>query len=75
LADTETQRVLHLTRMMEQLPDGFVDAAKVTRSNVPAANTPARIQPGNTLASTSVPRFKRGQPVGATDKQPRQRRT
>jgi hypothetical protein len=72
LSDTETQKILHLTRMMEQLPDAFTDAAKVTRSNVPAANTPARIQHSSTLASTSAPRLKRGRPAGAADKQPRQ---
>lgn len=38
--NTEVQRILHLTRIMEELPDAFADVAKVTRSHIPATNAP-----------------------------------
>lgn len=73
-ADTEIQRILHLSRILTQMPDAFTDAAKVTRSHIPAENTPARIQLDNTPATATAPRAKRGRPPGATDRTPRQRR-
>jgi hypothetical protein len=60
---------------MEQLSDSFTDAAKVTRSHVPAKNTPLRIQLLDTEATYAAPKAKRGRPLGAMDKQPRQRRS
>jgi hypothetical protein len=65
--------MLHLTRVMEQLPDSFADVAKVTRTHVPATNAPSRIDMSTAPASTAAPRKKRGRPLGATDKQPRHR--
>lgn len=72
--DTEVQRILHLTTIIEHLPDSFADAAKITRSHIPAANTPSRIQMEIQPATTTAPRAKRGRPVGSMDKQPRQRK-
>ncbi|CAM6082565.1 unnamed protein product [Calypogeia fissa] len=60
--------------MMDELPDAFNDAAKVTRSHIPAMNTPARLQMIDKVASVQPPRAKRGRPMGAKDSQPRQRR-
>ena len=59
-----------------QLPDAFTDANKVTKSHIPAANIPARIeiptgQITSTTADESKARQKRGRPVGAKDKLPR----
>lgn len=61
--------------MVGSLPDSFVDTAQVTRSHVPAANAPSRIQMDNQPVTELAPRAKRGRPVGSGDKQPRQRRT
>ncbi|CAM6082427.1 unnamed protein product [Calypogeia fissa] len=57
------------------MPDAFTDIAQVTRSHIPAANAPARLQMLTNLATDQPPRAKRGRPVGAKDAHPRQRRT
>ena len=77
--DYEIRRILHLQEIANQLPDSFNDAAKVTKSHVPAMNVPARIdvpakQTSNTAANESVARLKRGRPVGSKDSAPRKRR-
>ena len=41
--DKEVQRITHLQKMVNQLPNAFTDTTKVTKSYIPAANTPARI--------------------------------
>ena len=41
--DKEVKRITHLQKIASQLPDGFTDTAKVTKSYIPAANTLARI--------------------------------
>ncbi|KAK9946455.1 hypothetical protein M0R45_011920 [Rubus argutus] len=42
-SDKEVQRILSLQNVANQLPDAFNDLANVTRSHIPAANVPARI--------------------------------
>ena len=39
----EVQRVIHLQNLESQLQDAFIDTKKVTKSYIPAANTPTRI--------------------------------
>lgn len=73
--DPEIQRLLHLTRIMENLPNAFTDATKVTKSHVLAANTPARIQLTHQLTNYTAPWAKHGRPLGAPNKQPRQRKS
>lgn len=58
-SDTEVQRMLHLNRVMEELPDSFADIAQVTRSHVPAANTPSRIDITGEPSTIVAPRLKR----------------
>ena len=41
--ESEVRRIVNLQMIANQLPDAFTDAAKVTKSHIPAANTPARI--------------------------------
>ncbi|RVX04725.1 Retrovirus-related Pol polyprotein from transposon RE1 [Vitis vinifera] len=56
--------------------DAFIDTKKVTKSHIPAANTPARIDvPVGQLTNESKIRLKRGRPVGSKDVTPRKRRT
>jgi hypothetical protein len=68
-AEAEVQQMLHLTRVMEQLPNSFADVAKIIKTRIPANNAPSRIDMSTALASTATPRKKSGRPVGATDKQ------
>jgi hypothetical protein len=78
-SELEVQRIIHLQNIANQLPDAFTDAKKVTKSHIPAANIPARIEiPTGQITSTttddSKARQKRGRPVGAKDKLPRKRK-
>ena len=42
-SELEVQRVIHFQNLANQLPDAFTNTKKVTKSHVPTANTPARI--------------------------------
>ena len=62
------------------MPDAFNDAMKVTKSHIPAANAPARIDVPvgqNKVAAndSSGARLKRGRPPGSKDSAPRRRKT
>ena len=55
------------------MPDSFVDPKRVTKSYIPAANAPIRIdvQDGhNQVATESRQRLKHGRPIGSKDKNP-----
>jgi hypothetical protein len=58
------------------LPDAFNDAAKLTKSYIPAMNVPARIEIQNKTkaANESDPRQKRGRPIGSKDLAPRKKK-
>ena len=62
------------------MPDAFTDIVKVTKSYISAANTPARINIpiGKTAImaanESSMPRLKRGRPLGSKDLIPRKRK-
>ena len=62
--------------MANQLPNAFTDAKKVTKSHVPAANAPIKIDVpvGQSIANESKARLKRGRPIGSRDKNPRKRK-
>ena len=52
--ELEVQRIIHLHNLANQLPDAFVDAKKVTKSHIPTANAPVRINvPEGLLANES----------------------
>ena len=71
--DKEVQRITHLQKISSQLLDAFTDTAKVTKSYIPAANTPTRInipiEKTNIMAAneSSMTRLKRGRPLGSKD--------
>ena len=74
--ELEVQRIIHLQNLANQLPDAFIDTKKVTKSHIPVANTPARIDvPIGQLTNESKIRLKCGRPVGSKDVTPRKRRT
>ena len=74
--ELEVQRIIHLQNLANQLPDAFTDTKKVTKSHVPAANTPARIDvPKGQLANESQKGLKRGRPFGSKDITSRKRIT
>ena len=68
--------IIHLQNLANQLPDAFVDTKKVTKSHIPAANVPARVDiTKGQKAFESKTRSKRGRPIGSKDITPRKHRT
>ena len=66
----------YLQNIANQLPDAFIDTKKVTKSYIPATNTPARIDVLiGQLTNESKIHLKRGRLVGSKDVTPRKRRT
>ncbi|GJS56941.1 copia protein [Tanacetum coccineum] len=64
-SETEVQKIMHLQEIANQLPDAFTDTKRVTKSHIPAANAPARVeipnkQAGNNIAQESQSVLKRG---------------
>ena len=74
--ELEVQKIIHLHNLANQLPYAFVDAKKVIKSHITAANTATRINvPEGPLANESKIRLKRGRPIGSKDVTPQKRRT
>ncbi|XP_034203609.1 uncharacterized protein LOC117618094 [Prunus dulcis] len=42
-SENEVQKIVHLQQIANQMPKAFTDIGKVTKSHIPEANTPARI--------------------------------
>ena len=75
--EPEVQRLIHLQGIANQLLDAFNDINRVTKSHIPSANAPAKIEvpEGQIIkANESRPRMKRGRPIGSKDKNPRKRK-
>ena len=74
--ELEVQRIIHFQNLTNQLPDAFINIKKVTKSHIPAANTPVRI---DVLEGQLVNEYKiclkRGKPIGSKDITPWKRRT
>ena len=65
-----------MQNLANQLPNALIDTKKVTKSYIPAANTPARIDVlVGQLTNESKIRLKRGRPIGSNDVTPSKRRT
>ena len=74
--ELEVQRIIHLQNLANLLSDAFIDTKKVTKSHIPAANTPTWIDvPIGQLTNKSKIRLKHGRPIGSKDVTPRKRRT
>ena len=76
--DLEVRKIIHLQELANRLPDSFADPNRVTKSYIPAANAPIRldVRDGhNQAATTSKPQLKRGRPVGSKDKEVRKRKS
>ena len=76
MCEQEVQQIIHLQNVTNQLPNAFTNTKKVTKSHIPAANAPARIEipigfPEASITSESTTRRKRGRPLGSKDLKPR----
>ena len=75
-SELEVQRIIHFQNLANQLLDAFTDTKKVTKSHVPAANTPAWIDvPKGQLENESKKCLKHERPFSSKDTTPRKRRT
>ncbi|XP_076952863.1 uncharacterized protein LOC143626771 [Bidens hawaiensis] len=75
--ELEVQRIIHLQRLENQLPDAFTDLKRVTKSHIPDTNAPIKISvPEGPLhiGNGSNARLKRGRPIGSKDKNPRKKK-
>ncbi|KAJ9548209.1 hypothetical protein OSB04_020752 [Centaurea solstitialis] len=75
--ELEVQKIIHLQGLANQLPDIFTDPKRVTKSHVPAANAPIKIdvpEGQNNMNNESRARLKRGRPLGSQDKNPRKKK-
>ena len=64
--ELEVQRIIHLQNLANQLPYGFIDTKKVTKSHISTTNTPARIDvPEGQLANEFKIRLKCGRPISS----------
>ncbi|KAL0533448.1 hypothetical protein IC582_030288 [Cucumis melo] len=75
--ELEFQKIIHLQSVANQMPDAFTDTKKMTKSYIPAANAPSRIEIPTQKVDTineSTLRQKRGRPMGSKDKNPRKRK-
>ncbi|CAB4263719.1 unnamed protein product [Prunus armeniaca] len=79
-SENEVRKIVHLQQIANQMPDAFTDTGKVTKSHIPAANTPARIDIPIGLTNvaaneSSTARLKRGRPIGSKDSATRKRKS
>ncbi|GJX85706.1 putative zinc finger, CCHC-type containing protein [Tanacetum coccineum] len=52
--ETEVQKIMHLQEIANQLPDAFTDTKRVTKSHVPTANAPARVEIPNKQVGDNI---------------------
>ena len=72
--ELNVQKIIHLQRLANQLPDAFTDSKKVTKSHVPTANAPIKVDVPVGQTNEIMARMKRGRPIGSKDKNPRKRK-
>ena len=79
--DNEVRKIVHLQTIANQLPDGFTDATKVTKSHIQAVNVLARVivpkeRSKQIIAKeSSTVRQKHGRPLDSKDTVPRRKKT
>ncbi|KAK7302565.1 hypothetical protein RJT34_13457 [Clitoria ternatea] len=76
-SELEVQKIISLQNLANQLPNAFADPKRVTKSYIPAVNTPIKIdipEGQSKFANEFEAKIKRGRPVGSKDKNPRKRK-
>ncbi|XP_076890487.1 uncharacterized protein LOC143541582 [Bidens hawaiensis] len=75
--DLGVQRIIHLQRLANRLPDAFTDPKRVTKSHIPAANAPIKIsvlEGPSHIGNESNALLKHGRPIGSKDKNPQKKK-
>ena len=75
----EVQKIIHLQKIANQMPDTFTDLKRITKSHLPAENVPIQIDvpkgpSTSVIANESKTHLKRGRPLGSKDQNPRKRK-
>ena len=71
--ELEVQKIIHLQRIANELPDAFIDTKRVTKSHIPALNAPARIDITKIFNEFNI-RRKRRRPLSSKDVNPRKKK-
>ena len=74
--EQEVQKIIHLQKIANQMPDAFTNLKRITKSDIPAENVPIRIdvpkEPSTSvIANESKTHLKRGRPLRSKDQNPR----
>ena len=72
--ELNVQKIIHLQRLANQLPDAFIDSKKVIKSHVPAANAPIKVDVPVGQSNEIMTRMKRGRLIGFKDKNSQKRK-
>jgi len=75
--ELEVQRIIHLQKLINQLPYAFIDTKRVTKLHIPAMNAPIRIDipvVQSNITNESQACMKRGRSVGSKDNNPQMRK-
>ena len=77
--EQEVQKIIHLQKIANQMPDAFTDLKRITKSHIPAENVPIRIDvpkgpSTSVIANESKTHLNRGRPLGSKDQNPRKRK-
>jgi len=74
--ELEVHKIVILQNIANQLPDAFTDLRKITKSHIPAVNTPAKVDvpEGLLVVNEFKTRVKCGRLIGSKDKNPRKRK-
>ncbi|PHU02119.1 hypothetical protein BC332_27370 [Capsicum chinense] len=65
ICEQKVQKIIHLQKIINQMPDAFTDLKRITKSHIPAENVPIRIDVPkgpftSVIANESKARLKRG---------------
>ena len=77
--EQEVQKIIHLQKIANQMPDAFTDLKWITKSHISAENVPIRIDipiqlSTSVIATESKELLTRGRPLGSKDQNPRKRK-
>ena len=77
--EQEVQKIIHLQKIANKMPDTFADLKRITKSHIPAENVPIQIDvpkgpSTSVIANEAKTHLKRGRPLGSKDQNPRKRK-
>ncbi|XP_070049679.1 uncharacterized protein [Nicotiana tomentosiformis] len=79
ICEKEVQKIIHLQKIANQMPDAFTDLKRITKLYILAENVPIRIdisvgQSSSVITNESKAHLKHSRPLGSKDQNPRKRK-